>query len=156
LTSWPSAAHTAPALAARHRNLTIRNCSSRARCDAAMTGSCTMRTGWAQRRRPRPLRLWTIPAHGGREGNFFRFRSEMKLGGAAKRVRRVGDNSFLPETLSKLWFLWLFYLFGQHATWRVGPAWGVGHTQIEWELFLIDFAPYSIDSMDLYMFLERL
>jgi hypothetical protein len=52
--------------------------------------------------------------------------------------------TFLTETLPKLRFLWWFHLFGHHATWRVGPAWGVRRTRIGWEKFSIVFGPYSI------------
>jgi hypothetical protein len=75
-----------------------------------------------------------------------------KGGWWAQQVWRVGRHGvgdkkfvFLAETLPKLRFLWSFHLFGHHATWRVGPAWGVRRARIWWEKFSIVFAPYSID-----------
>jgi hypothetical protein len=61
---------------------------------------------------------------------------------AQRWVRLVGTGehsnkriSFLAETLSKLWFIWVFYSIHFPNIWRVRPVWGVQWTKIGREKF---------------------
>jgi hypothetical protein len=67
--------------------------------------------------------------------------------GIGVSMRGVGEknDSFFSRTLPKLQFPWSFHLFGHHATWHVGPTWGLRRAWIGWEKFSIVFAHYSID-----------
>jgi hypothetical protein len=66
-------------------------------------------------------------------------------------VRQVGNMTLgdknitiLTKTLSKLWFLWFYPLFGPLMAWQVGPACGVRWAWIGWERFFKLLDLYSI------------
>jgi hypothetical protein len=107
-----------------------------------------------------------------REGPRHRRRRERRCCsvGMGRRVQVVGpkwvwragtcgvgekNNLFLAETLLKLRYLWSFHLFGHHATWWVGPVWGVRQARIGWERFSIVFAPYSIDKAPILIIYQQ-